>query len=190
MGLLATLKERFFPPELCRVAKAGDSANIADCLARTAVVVIGADVGVPVPFDADDNSVIGALEAAAKKSFDCEIHKYNIHGDVFIPIFTDVPAAESFCGAYYSLLGHIHAFRLFTILGAYIRHWINDQDFIVVNPQGNNEVEIDHNKSSAICTRLSESDTFSDAHFVSLALPMAGISRTIEFAPNSWWNNI
>ena len=54
MGLLSALKRRFFAPELCRAAKTGDVAATAQCIARTSVVVVGADLGDSVPFDADE----------------------------------------------------------------------------------------------------------------------------------------
>lgn len=185
MGLLSALKSRFFPPELCRLAKLGDPAATAACIARKPLVVIGADLGACVPFDADPNSVVTMTEAAAhKKPFDGDIHKYHVEGETFLPIFTDREAAELFCGAYCSLLGQIHAFRLFLVPGAYIRNWIADQDVIVVNPQGRNEVEINRRKSQAIRERLPEVHAFSDAKFISLALPMAGLSRPIEFGPD------
>jgi hypothetical protein len=186
MGLLSALKSRFFPPELCRVAKLGDPATTAECIARTGVVVIGADLGGSIPFDADDNSVTTIIGAAAReKRFEGGVHKYEIDGEKFLPIFTDREAAEVFCGAYCSLLGRIHAFRLFAIPGGYIRQWIADQDFIVVNSQSNNEVKIDQSKSQLIRERLPETRTSCDAKFVSLALPRVGVSRTIEFSPDT-----
>jgi len=186
MGLLSALKNRFFPPELCRIAKAGDVAATVDCLARTSVVVVAADLGDSAATDADRGAIIAIVEAAAqKKSFDGEVHKYEIDGEVFLPVFTDAAAAELFCGAYVSLLGHVHAFRLFRVPGACVRNWIADEDMIVVNPQSNNEVEIDRSKSEAIRAGLTETDNSDDAEFVSLVLPMAGIAKAIEFSPET-----
>jgi hypothetical protein len=185
MGLLSALKSRFFPPELCRLAKLGDPATTAESIARTPVVVIGADLGGSIPFDADLNSITTIVEAALqKKPFEGSIHKYEIDGETFLPIFTDRDAAELFCGAYCSLLGRIHAFRLFAILGGYIRSWIADQDIIVVNSQSNNEVKINQSKSQLIRERLPETRTSCDAKFVSIALPMVGVSRPIQFSPD------
>jgi len=185
MGLLSALKSRFFPPELCRVAKIGDVSAIAQCMAGTSVVVIGRDLGDSVPFDAGQGVITAIVEAAAeKKSFDGDIHKYEIEGETFLPVFTDTAAAESFCGAYVSLLGHIHAFRLFEVPGAFIRKWIADDDIIVINPQCSNEVEIDKGKSESVCRSIAETDDLSGARFVSVALPMLGISQPIDFGPD------
>jgi hypothetical protein len=186
MGLLRALKNRLFPPTLCRVARRGDSVATADCIASTALVVIGADLGESVPFDADQGSVTAVIEAAArKKTFDGSIHKYELDGKTFLPLFTDTATAESFCGAYCGLLGHVHAFRLFKVPGTYIRHWIADDDIIIVNPQYNNEVELKPNQSSEIRDRLPVTNTFHDAKIVSVTVPMLGISRPIEFRPDA-----
>jgi hypothetical protein len=186
MGLFSSLKTRFFPPELCRVAKTSDVSAITECIGRTSVVVIGRDLGDSAPFDSQQDVIMAIAEAAAqKKSFDGDIHKYEIDGATFLPVFTDTAFAESFCGAYASLLGRFHAFRLFRVPGTYISSWICNNDIIVVNPQSDNEVEIDRSKSSAICTGLALTDNFSGAHFVSLVLPMPGISRPIEFCPET-----
>jgi len=186
MDLLSTLKSRFFPPELCRIAKTGDVAAIVDFLARTSVVVVAADLGDSAPMDADPNAIIAIVEAAGqRKSFDGEVHKYELDGEVFLPVFTDAAAAELFCGAYVSLLGQIHAFRLFRVPGAYVRNGIADKNIIVVNPQSDNEVEIDRSKSEAIRAGLTETDDLNDAKFLSLALPAAGISQPIEFTPET-----
>jgi hypothetical protein len=187
MGLLSALKNRFFAPELCRVAKAADVAATAECIGRSSVVVIGADLGNSVPLNPEHDAVLAIVEAAAqKKSFEGSVHKYEIDGETFLPIFTDPLAAESFCGAYVSLLNRIHAFRIFRVPGAYIGRWIAGGDVLVVNPQNNNEVEIDRAKSQAIRARLPGTDGFADAQFVSLALPMPGVSRPIEFTPDTY----
>ncbi len=184
MGLLYTLKSRLFPPELCRVAKSADATGIAACLSRAAVVVIGADLGDPLPLDADQDAVIAIVEAAAQnKSFDGDVHKYSIESEIFLPIFTDPVAAEMFCGAYVSLLNHLHAFRLFCVPGASVRVWIREKETMIVNPQSPGEVEIDREISSTIRALLPEADGHGEAQLVSVALPMLGVSRTIEFAP-------
>jgi len=181
---MSAIKSRFFPPTLCRVARRGDSVATADCIAKTSLVVIGADLGESVPFDADQESVIAVIEAAVRKNaFDTGIHKYEFDGKTCLPLFTDTATADSFCGAYCSLLGHIHVFRLFTVPGTYIRHWIAEGDFIIVNPQCNNEVELNPNQSSEIRDRLPVSNTFYAAQMVSVTLPMFGISRPIAFRP-------
>ena len=186
MGLLSALTNRFFPPELCRVAKTGDVARIVDCLARTSVVVVAADLGDSVPLNGERDALISILESAAqRKSFSGDLHKYKIDGEIFLPVFTDAAAAETFCGAYVSLVGHIHAFRLFRVPGRYLRKCIADQDIIVVNPQSINEVEIDRGKSDGIRAGLPETASLNDAEFVSVVLPMAGISQAIEFGPGT-----
>ena len=184
MGLLSALKSRLFPPTLCRVARRGDSAATSDCIANTSLVVIGADLGESVPFDADQESVIAVIEAAVRKNaFDTGIHKYEFEGKTYLPLFTDSANAELFCGAYCSLLGHLHAFRLFTVPGAYIRQWIADGDTIIINPQCDNEVKLNPNQSSEIRDRLPVTNTFQAAQIVSVTLPMFGISRPIDFRP-------
>lgn len=186
MGLMSALKSRFFSPEICRVAKSGNVASIVECIAHTQLVVVAADLGNSVPLDADEQSVISMIHAATrKKRFDGDIHKYEIDGKAFLPVFTDRSTAELFCGAYCDLIGCIHAFRLFAIPGPYIRNWIADDDVIVVNPQSNNEVEFHHDHSQAIRDRLPGVDDYNEARFLSLALPMAGISQTIEFRPET-----
>lgn len=184
MGLFSALRDRLVTPELCRVAKKTDTAATVECLARTPVVVVGADLGHSVQRDAEESQIIGVVEAAAqKKSFDGEVHKYVIDGQAYLPVFTDVAAADAFCGAYVDLLGHIHAFRLFRVPGAYLRHWIADGDVIVVNSQSDHEVEIDSNSSGAIRDGLPDTNGFTQTEFLNLVLPMPGISRTIEFRP-------
>ena len=184
MGLLYSLKSRFFPPELCRVAKSADETRIAACLSRTSVLVIGADLGDPLPFDADQGSTIAIVEAAAeRKSFDGDVHKYSIESETFLPIFTDSIAAEMFCGAYVSLLNRLHAFRLFCVPGASVRAWIGENETLIVNPQGPSEVKIDGEMSSAIRALLPSSGDPCEAQLVSVALPVPGVSRTIEFGP-------
>jgi hypothetical protein len=184
MGLLSALKSRLFSPELCRVAKTGDMAAVARCLAREPVVVIGADLGDSFLVGAQPDAVFKTVGAVAqKKSFEGEIHKYEIDGEIFVPVFSDSAAAELFCGAYCSLLGRIHAFRLFTVPGAYIRHWIADGDTVVVNPQSSNEVEIDPIRSQDMCMLLPKPEGLNDAQFLSLVLPCPGISSPIEFLP-------
>lgn len=184
MRLFSALRSRIFPPELCRVAKSGDVPEIVSCLARTSVVVIAADLGDSVPLNAPRSATIAIVKSAAeRKSFDGDIHKYEIDGEIFLPVFTDAAAAETFCGAYVGLLGRIHAFRLFKVPGNYLRHWIADQDIIVVNPQSSNEVEMQRGKSEGIRAGLPEIGSFNQAEFVSVVLPMAGISQSIEFGP-------
>lgn len=184
MGLLSAIKSRLFPPELCRVAKTGDATAVSELLNRTNVVVVGAQLGPAIPFDAEQQSAIDAIESAANnKAFD-GVLRFDVDDDTFLPIFTDQTAAESFCGAYCSLLGHIHAYRLFTVPGHYIRDAIDDNDFIVVNPQYGNEAEIDRSKSKSIRDKLSGSDALDQAQFLSLAVPMIGVPSTIEFAPD------
>ena len=186
MRLFSALKNRIFAPELCRVATAGDVPEIVSCLARTPVVVIAADLGDSVPMNAERSATIAIVEAAAeRKSLDGDIHKYEIDGEIFLPLFTDVAAAEAFCGAYVSLLERIHAFRLFRVPGRYLRNWIADRDVIVVNPQSSNEVEISRGKSEAIRAGLAETGSLGDVQFVSVVLPMAGISQAIEFGPET-----
>ncbi len=186
MGLFSGIKSRLFPPELSRVAKTGDASTIAECISRTSIVVIAADLGDSISFDTDQQSAIALVEAATqKKTFDGSVHKYEIDGSTFLPIFTDVPTAEAFCGAYCGLLNHIHAFRLFTAPGAYLRDWIAEQDFIVVNPQSHNEVEIDRSNSLMIREQLPNPDQINEIQFTSLVIPMIGISQTVEFAPDT-----
>lgn len=184
MGLLSALNARLFAPELCRVAKTRNVASVIECLSRFSVLVIGADLGKYVALDVDEQELIAIVEAAAQnKRFDGDIHKYLIDGDTFLPVFTDARAAEWFCGAYVDLLKHIHCFRIFRVPGAYVGNWIADGDIIVVNPQSNHEVEINRQDSEAIRAGLPATDDFSEVQFVSVALPMAGISRPIEFSP-------
>lgn len=186
MRLLSALKDRIFPPQLCRTANAGDVPEIVDCLARTFVVVIAAELGDSVPMNAERSATIAIVKSAAeRKSFEGDIHKYEIDGETFLPVFTDVAAAEAFCGAYVSLLGRIHAFRLFRVPGRYLRNWIADRDVIVVNSQSSNEVEINRGKSGAIRAGLAETGSLDDVQFVSVVLPMAGISQAIEFGPET-----
>jgi hypothetical protein len=184
MGLLSALRARFFSPELCRVAKKTDIAATIECLARTPVVVVGADLGNAVQFGEEESQIITIAEAAAqKKSFEGDIHKYVIDDQVYLPVFTDAAAAGAFCGAYVDLLGHIHAFRLFRVPGAYLRHWIADGDMVIVDSQSNHEVEIDPSGSRAVRDGLPDSSGFEQAEFLSLVLPIPGISRPIEFRP-------
>ena len=96
MRLLSALRGRFFSPELCRVAKTTDIAVTIECLARSPVVVVGADLGRSVQFDAKESEIIAIAEAATqKKSFDGEIHKYAIDDHTYLPVFTDVATAEA-----------------------------------------------------------------------------------------------
>lgn len=148
--------------------------------------MIGADLGHSVPFDASQESVIAVIEAAARKNaFDAGIHKYEFEGKTYLPLFTDTASADSFCGAYCGLLGHIHAFRLFTVPGTYIRQWIAEGDIIIVNPQCDHEVEINPNQSAEIRDRLPVTNSFHAAQLVSVTFPMSGISRPIEFRPDA-----
>lgn len=183
MRLLSAIKLRLFPPELCRIAKSGDAAALSELLNRSTVVVVGADLGPPIPFDAEPQVAIDAIETAAhNKAFD-GVLRFDVDDDSFLPIFTDQTAAESFCGAYCSLLGHTHAYRLFSIPGHYIREAIDENDFIVVNPQYVNEAEIDRSQSKSIRDRLLSSESPDQAQFLSLAIPMTGVRNTIEFSP-------
>jgi hypothetical protein len=186
MSLLSALRDRLFSPELCRVAKKTHIAATIECLARTPVVVVGADLGSSVQRDAAENQIIAMVEAATeKKSFDGHVHKYVVDGQAYLPVFTDVAAAEAFCGAYVDLLGCIHAFRLFRVPGTFLRQWIADGDVIIVNSQGNHEVEIDPHRSGAIRDALTASNGSTQAEFLCLVLPMPGISRSIEFRPDA-----
>ena len=184
MSLLYSLKNRFFPPELSRVSKSGDAKVVSECLSRTTVVVIGADLGDPLPFDADQDVVLAIVEAAAeKRSFDGLAHKFSYESQRYLPVFTDPVAAEMFCGAYVSLLGRLHAFRLFRVPGASVGSWLDDNDVLVVNSQGPGEVKISGESSREIGALLGDSGDLRQARFLSVALPMLGVTQTMEFGP-------
>ena len=184
MSLLYSLKSRFFPPELSRVSRSGDAKMISDCLSRNTVVVIGADLGEPLPFDADQDAVLDIVEAAAqRKSFDGLAHKFSYEGQRYLPVFTDPVAAEMFCGSYVSLLGHLHAFRLFRVPGASVGCWIEDNDVLIVNSQSPGEAEISGETSREIGVLLGDSGDPHQARFLSVALPMFGATQAIEFGP-------
>ena len=68
MDLFSALRGRFFSPELCRIAKRTDIGATIECLARTPVVVLGADLGCSVQLDADESQLIAMVESAARPS--------------------------------------------------------------------------------------------------------------------------
>ena len=184
MSLLYSLKSRFFPPELSRVSKSGDVSAISECLSRIGVVVIGADLGDPLPFEADQDTVLAVVEAAAlRKSFEGQAHKFSYENQRYLPVFTDPVAAEMFCGAYVTLLGQLHAFRLFRVPGACVGSWIDDNDILIVNSQAPSEAEISGESSREMGALLGGSVDPRQAQLLSVALPMLGVARVVEFGP-------
>ena len=186
MGLLSALKNRLFPPALCRLAKRGEAPAIVKHLSQVTVVVLGADIGTGVSYIPTEDALELMVETAAqKKSFDNDVLKYDYDGETFLPIFTDETAAQKFCGSYCSLLEQIHAFRLFAVPGSYIGAWMGHGDILVINPQSDNEVEIDSTDTNLIRSQLPTQNDFGHARFLALVFPMHGVSKTIEFKPAS-----
>ncbi len=166
-----------------RVRKATEE-NLQTLIARIhadSIVVIGADIGAGMPLG-DRSELVKITEHAAQRQVFDGAHKFTLDETRFLPIFSDAKSAKAFCGAYVDLLSRIHAFRLFRISGDVLAAAITDSDTIVLDAQSDVETEFSPELSQRLRSGLCSSVT-GQAEFLSVALPIPGVTEEVSFAP-------
>ena len=173
-----------FPRPRVRIASQQDFASLRDRIGLSPVVVLGADIGDGVSLRDRSDQLPKITEYAAQRQGFDGIHKFDLDGITFVPIFADETSAKEFCGAYVDLLSKIHAFRLFRISGSVLASFIGDNDTVVYNSQNDDEVELTCEQSRELKRSLETSGS-QNADFLSIALPVPGVEHEITFTPNS-----
>lgn len=181
--VLKSLLSWLFPKPRVRNKSTHDSASLCNLIKHSTVIVLGADIGDGVPIGNRSNLLPQITEYAAKRQAFDGVHKFDLGGTIFLPIFSDARSAKDFCGAYVDLLSNIHAFRLFRISGSVLASCIGDNDTVVFNSQSDDEVVLTSEQSWELKRSL-ETGVAQEAVFLSIALPIPGVEREISFAPN------
>ena len=181
--VLKSLLSWFFPKPRVRIASPQSFVSLRNRLGLSSVVVLGADIGDGVPLGDRSDLIPKITEYAAQQQVFDGIHKFDLDGITFVPIFADAASAKEFCGAYVDLLSKIHAFRLFRVSGPVLASFIDDNDMVVFNSQNDDEVELTCEQSRELKRSL-ETGVAQETHFLSIALPIPGVEREITFSPN------
>lgn len=182
--VLKSLLSWLFPKPRARNKATHDFASLCNLIKHSPVVVLGADIGDGVPVGNRSDLLPKVTEYAAQRQAFDGVHKFDLDGTTFLPIFSDATSAKEFCGAYVDLLSDIHAFRLFRISGPVLASCIGDNDTVVFNSQNDDEVELTSEQSRELKQSL-ETGVAQETVFLSIALPVPGVEREITFAPNA-----
>lgn len=139
--MLRFLKALFRGKHPLRLAAlSGNPARYRQALIESELVVIHAELGEGLPFNAPEEAVLRMVEKAASvEPAEARFFTYEDEGRTHFPFFLTVLDAANFCGAYSGRENRLYAYQLMEIQGAAIIQWSRQFDNLVMNAQGDDE---------------------------------------------------